>query len=111
MHRELANENAIDGFLDELRLNALSTRPWVWIERLSNQTRPEIDIETRGRQDDFLGAVLNRADTVDSTMLEDALVEVFSGRRDRLPKPDGPQIVEWIEEAKWYLTELLEPEN
>ena len=111
MHRELASENAIDGFLDELRFNALSTRPWVWIERLANQTRPEIDIETRGRQDDFLGAVLKRADTVDSTILEEALVEVFSGRRDRLPKPDAPQIAEWIEEAKWYLTELLEPEN
>lgn len=111
MHRELASENAIDGFLDELRSNARSTNPWVWIERLSNQTLPEIDIETRGRQDDFLGAILKRAETVDSAVLDKELMEVFSGRRDRLPKPDATQIAEWIEEAKWHLAELLEPEN
>ena len=111
LHQEIAGESAIQGFHDELTSDALATSPWVWIERLSDQTRPEMDLEARSLQDDFLGATLKRADTIDSTVLAEGLAEVFSGRRDRLPKPDAEQIADWTEEAKWYLTELLEPEN
>ncbi len=111
MHQEISGESAIQGFHDELTSDALATSPWVWIERLSDQTRPEMDLEARSLQDDFLGATLKRADTIDSTVLTEGLAEVFSGRRDRLPKPDAEKIAEWTEEARWYLTELLEPEN
>ena len=111
MHAELGRAEAMDGLLEELRPGALAGSPWVWIERLSNRTRPEIDIESRTRQDDFLGAVLTRALAACPEDFQDALAEVFSGRRDRLALPVEAEIREWVEEARWRLAELLEPEG
>ncbi len=111
MHAELARADAVEGLLEELRSGALAESPWVWIERISNRTRLELDIDARTRQDDFLGAVLKRGETASPGAFADALALVFSGRRDRLPLPREAEMREWIEEARWYLVELLEPEG
>ena len=111
MHKELSRGEATAGLTEELRAGALSSSPWIWIERISNRTRPELDLEARARQDDFLGALLKRAADAGPEAFEDALADVFSGRRDRLPLGSEAEMKEWIEEARWYLVELLEPEG
>ena len=110
LHTELGRSEATGSLTEELRYGALTSSPWIWIERISNQTRPELDLETRARQDDFLGAILRRAVEADTEAFEEALADVFSDRRDRLPRATEAKMKEWIEEARWYLAELLEPE-
>jgi DNA repair exonuclease SbcCD nuclease subunit len=111
MHKELKRGDATGGLTDELRSGALSSSPWIWIERISDRTRPELDLEARARQDDFLGALLKRGADAGPEAFEDALAGVFSGRRDRLPLASEADMKEWKEEARWYLAELLEPEG
>lgn len=111
MHTELARADATGSLTEELRSGARSSSPWIWIERISDRTRPELDLEARARHDDFLGTILKRAADAGPEAFEEALAEVFSVRRGRLEYPGDGQIREWIEEARWYLVELLEPEG
>jgi DNA repair exonuclease SbcCD nuclease subunit len=111
LYGELARGSAVDSLVEELRAGFEADSPWVWVERLSNRTRPEVDLEARAKQDDFLGALLRRAQGADPTGFQEVLSEVFSGRRDRLPYPDENEIRQWIEEAQIHLADLLEPEG
>lgn len=113
MHEQLAQEKAVPDLLEAVRNTWSGHSPWVWIDRIIDQTRPEIDIEQRAKQDDFLGATLKRAllssiesDEIDR--LTEVVSDVYSGRRNGLAKPSDEQVSEWAEEARWYLAELLE---
>ncbi len=115
MHTELVRKGSVDDLLLELRATA-SESPWVWVERIYDNTRPEIDIEARSSADDFLGATLRRAGEVleDREGLKElaAVVgEVYTGRKNSLPAPTDDQIKDWAAEARWQLAELLEPED
>jgi DNA repair exonuclease SbcCD nuclease subunit len=114
LHEQLAADGAVDDLLDSVRntWNA-SGSPWVWVERITDSTRPAIDIEARAKQDDFLGATLKRAllssieaDEIDR--LTEVVSDVYTGRRNGLDKPSDEQVSAWAEEARWYLAELLE---
>jgi DNA repair exonuclease SbcCD nuclease subunit len=114
LHEQLAATGAVDDLLDSVRAawNA-SGSPWVWVERITDSTHPTIDIESRAKQDDFLGATLKRAllssiesDEIDR--LTEVLSDVYTGRRNGLEKPNDEQVSAWAEEARWYLAELLE---
>jgi DNA repair exonuclease SbcCD nuclease subunit len=115
MHYELVRPGTVEDMLTELRA-AASESPWVWVERIYDRTRPEIDLEARAKSDDFLGAVLRlsagEADDEEARKELAAVVgEVFTGRRNGLPAPTDKQVMEWAEEARWQLAELLEPEE
>jgi DNA repair exonuclease SbcCD nuclease subunit len=114
LHEQLAADGAVDDLLDSVRntWNA-SGSPWVWVERITDSTRPAIDIEARAKQHDFLGATLKRAllssieaDEIDR--LTEVVSDVYTGRRNGLDKPSDEQVSAWAEEARWYLAELLE---
>lgn len=114
LHEQLAADGAVEDLLDSVRntWNA-SGSPWVWVERITDSTRPAIDIEARAKQDDFLGATLKRAllssieaDEIDR--LTEVVSDVYTGRRNGLEKPSDEQVSAWAEEARWYLAELLE---
>jgi len=114
LHEQLAADGAVEDLLDSVRntWNA-SGSPWVWVERITDSTRPAIDIEARAKQDDFLGATLKRAllssieaDEIDR--LTEVVSDVYTGRRNGLDKPSDEQVSAWAEEARWYLAELLE---
>ena len=108
LHRELARPDALAEFLAEAR-EAVS--PSVWIERLENRTRPTLDLEARARQGDFLAGLLSRASAADPEELRELLAPVFSGRRGALAEPPPNEARKWLEEARWYLAELFEPEG
>ena len=115
MHHELARPNAIEDLLTELRATA-SESPWVWVERVEDNTRPELDMDSRANSDDFLGAVLRRMSetTEDPTAVKElagVVSEVFTGRKSGLPAPSDDQVREWLDEARWRLAEALEPEE
>ncbi len=114
LHEQLAAGGAVEDLLDAVRgVWSGAGSPWVWVERLVDSTRPEIDIESRAKQDDFLGATLKRAllSSIESDEIErltEVVSDVYSGRRNALEKPDDEQVSAWAEEARWYLAELLE---
>jgi DNA repair exonuclease SbcCD nuclease subunit len=114
LHEQLAANSAVEDLLDSVR-SAWSGggSPWVWVERIIDSTRPTIDIESRAKADDFLGATLKRAllssiesDEIDR--LTEVVSEVYTGRRNGLDTPSHEQVSAWAEEARWYLAELLE---
>ncbi|MFW6174977.1 MAG: metallophosphoesterase family protein [Chloroflexota bacterium] len=111
VHADLARGSGLAELQEELQERGLGPSPWVWVERLSDHTRPEMDLEARARQDDFLGAVLSRGAETTPEDVRPLLEEVFSGRRGRPEMPDDGQLREWIEEARWELAEVLEPEE
>ena len=114
LHEQLGAEGAVEDLLYTVRnMWSDGNSPWVWVERITDSTRPEIDIESRAKQDDFLGLMLNRSiissikdEEIDR--IKDAVSEVYTGRRTSLPKASNEQISKWTEEARWYLAELLE---
>ena len=114
LHEQLAADGAVEDLLDSVR-NAwnASGSPWVWVERITDSTRPAIDIESRAKQDDFLGATLKRAllSSIESDEIErltEVVSDVYTGRRNGLDKPSDEQVSARAEEARWYLAELLE---
>lgn len=115
MHNELVRPGAVEDLLVELRATA-SEAPWVWVERIYDGTRPDINLEARAESDDFLGATLRRSEEVlgDSEGIAELAAvagEVFTGRKNGLPAPTDEQIRSWAAEARWQLAELLEPEE
>jgi DNA repair exonuclease SbcCD nuclease subunit len=108
LHAALQNADDREGFLEQVREDLDTASPWVWIEKLADQTRPDIDLDERIAQDDFLGEALSGASKVECDEVRDSVARVFSGRPDGLPKLDDDQIAELIEEAQWYLVDLLE---
>ena len=115
MHNELVRPGAVEDLLVELRTTA-SEAPWVWVERIYDSTRPDINLEARAESDDFLGATLRRSEEVlaDSEGIAELAAvagEVFTGRKNGLPAPTDEQIRSWAAEARWQLAELLEPEE
>lgn len=115
MHSEIVRDGALGDLLLELRATA-SESPWVWVERIYDWTRPEIDLGSREQADDFLGATLRRASEVLESRegvqeLAAVVGEVYTGRKNGLPAPTDEQVMEWATEARWELAELLEPEE
>jgi DNA repair exonuclease SbcCD nuclease subunit len=114
LHEQLSADGAVVDLLDAVRGTwSGGGSPWVWVERIVDSTRPAIDIESRAKQDDFLGATLKRAllysfesDEIDR--LTKVVSDVYTGRRHGLAKPSDEQVSAWVEEASWYLAELLE---
>ena len=114
LHEQLSADGAVADLLDAVR-GAWSGggSPWVWVERIVDSTRPAIDIESRAKQDDFLGATLKRAllssiESDEIARLTEVVSDVYTGRRHGLAKPSDEQVSAWAEEARWYLAELLE---
>jgi DNA repair exonuclease SbcCD nuclease subunit len=83
--------------------------PWAWLERIKVSTRPDIDIDLRMEQDDFLGEVLKSVTTASLADLDPTLSEVFSDRADRRSKLSEENVTELQQEAMTYLLDLLEP--
>lgn len=56
LNRELARD--LPGLLAVAREAWPPGEPFTWIERLDDQTRPDVDLEERARAEDFVGSVL-----------------------------------------------------
>ena len=115
LHAELSGPDALDQLLGEIRLTATES-PWVWVERITGNTHPPLDLDARADDDDFLGAVLRNAaayseDENSRKELIGVVNEVFAERRGGLPAATDRQLLEWTEQARWLLAETLDPED
>ncbi len=113
MHHDLRRPGQADDLLATVRADAGAASPWVWVERMAVETRPDLDLSLRSRDDDFLGAVLRHGafastDPVGQTRYAGLLAEVYAGRRGGLEAASPAQVAAWSDEARWYLAELLE---
>jgi DNA repair exonuclease SbcCD nuclease subunit len=108
LHSALRNADDREGLLEQVREDLNTASPWVWVEKLADQTRPDLDLDERTAQDDFLGEALSSASKVEGDEVREWVGRVFSGRPDGLPKLDDDQIAELVEKAQWYLVDLLE---
>ena len=118
LHGDLSAENAIPDLSDELRSSYAATTPFVWVERISDRTGPQIDIDALTDRDDFVGAVMKRSIAVleedsSETKLRDSLSNVLAQRRFSgiLEMPDDPQLADIVDAARWELAELFEREK
>ncbi len=53
-------------------------------------------------------ALLSSIESDEIDRLTEVVSDVYSGRRNGLDKPDDEQVSAWVDEARWYLAELLE---
>jgi len=115
-HRELVRDGARADLLEQARLDAGLSSPWVWLEDIRNETRPDIDLARRAQQDDFLGMLLRRAeDAFDDderlTTLAAPVTEEFARRANAglLERPANGDLRNWLDRARWLLAQRLEP--
>ncbi len=118
LHQDLAAENALDDLAGELRSGYSSSTPFIWVERVSDQTAPQLDLDALTARDDFVGAVMKRSISVlcqDSSeaTIRDSLSSVLGQRRFSgvLEMPDDDRLTEIVEAARWELAELFERED
>ena len=118
LHRDLSAENAIDDLSEELRGNYVAVTPFIWVERISDRTAPQVDIEALTERDDFVGAVMKRGITAleESSTKEkvrESLSTVLGQRRflGVLDMPGNPELTEIVDAARWELAELFEREE
>jgi len=86
MYDELQKENAVDDLLGRTRDNFAAESPFVWVQEIEINCRPEVDLEKRRESKDFLGQVLRivqetrNSKNRTSELLESALSELFGSR-------------------------------
>jgi exonuclease SbcD len=116
MYDELRKEKAVDDLLDRTRDNFAAESPFVWIQEIEINCRPEVDLEKRRESKDFLGQVLrivqetrNSKDTT-SELLGSALSELFGNRhiQKALGEFSEVEISRILEEAELLCLNKLE---
>ena len=100
---------------EQLRETAADRDPFLWIEKLENATRPDVDLESRRRGQDFLGELLRLIDRYRSEPeklpdLRQALAPLFTHPRTAkfLKKsPDDAELLAVLDEAEKHCLDLL----
>lgn len=81
LHRDLVREaGSILGIVRE-RCTYLAGQHFIWIERLENRTRPDVDLQEREGQQDFLGTLLRLARDMAPEDIDEALKSLWSSPR------------------------------
>jgi DNA repair exonuclease SbcCD nuclease subunit len=63
-HGALARAGAMRDILSEVRAAALEGDPWVWVDRITDNTQPMIDLDTLRAGEDFAGDLVHLADSL-----------------------------------------------
>lgn len=116
VHDEFARDDgALNTLLEAAREEAGMASPWAWVESLHDRTRPDVDLAGRADQDDFLGVLLQRAERAlenpeHLSELSASVMEEFTRRANvgLLEQPSDDDIRDWLDAARWLLTERLE---
>lgn len=87
LFNELSRENALQELLEHTRDSYEAKSPFVWVQDLIFECRPEIDLKKRREAKDFLGQVLRISQELSDTeegrkrLVEEGLEELFNNRR------------------------------
>lgn len=79
-HEELARDGVLSGLLDALRDGEGHEVPFVWWDRIENDTRPVLDLDELASADDFAGDLLKAAEELARGGLEDEDLDELIGK-------------------------------
>jgi DNA repair exonuclease SbcCD nuclease subunit len=118
LHHELARGDSTDQLLAHFRDRFVADEQWVWLDALRDRTLPDIDIDRRAEERDFLGLLLTRAAAgiVPSPQREalaaELNAELRSGRdREWADQLSGADVARLMDRARWLLAERLEGQD
>ena len=120
LHPALRQKNAADQILEHVRDRFSSEDPFIWLQRLALESRPQLDLSDRMGRADLLSEVLATAknfreetDGLD-TLYREALAKVWDNTRvtkAHLDRPTDPQVDSILQEAELLSLDLLEDEE
>jgi DNA repair exonuclease SbcCD nuclease subunit len=119
LHSLLRREDSQEDLLQRLREYFQDMEPLVWIKDLRLQTSPELDLESRRRQGDFLAEVLDQAqgllarEDCPDYLQQEVLAELFKHNRARklLQGLSQEEARDLVRQAEILCADLLQPED
>jgi exonuclease SbcD len=116
LHADLARQSSADALLERLRDRYESECPFAWVQELSIETRPEVDLEERARAEDLLGQVLRVAaeigddDELLARVAAESLARLYAnGRAEKALDPPSTEAVRrFLDEARLLCVDRLE---
>jgi len=116
LFKELSREDALQELLEHTRDSYEAKRPFVWIQDLIFECRPETDLEKRRDAQDFLGQVLRISQELSDTeegrkrLVEEGLRELFMNRRasKHLQDITDNEISQMLKSAELLCFQMLE---
>ena len=118
LHRELGRTATLATLQEQARSLGAQRTPFIWIERLSLKTRPDLDLSSRRNGQDFLADLLRLFDEVRGSpdelqALGEALSDLYHHRNGRkfLSAPDERLVRELLDEAEIRAADLLAEED
>jgi len=117
LHGELRRRGAVDQLLERLRERLAGREPFVWVQRLTADTRPEVDLDERMAREDLLAEVLTMAREYRVepgalvTLYEEALAELWGNTRvesAQLERPSEEEVAAVLREAELLCLDHLE---
>jgi DNA repair exonuclease SbcCD nuclease subunit len=117
MHGSLSGEDSQDELLQRLREHWSAAEPFVWIKDVRVETAPDVDLESRRQQQDFLGEVLQQAEAfrnrqdLPEALQQEVLSELFGHRRagKHLQGLSQEEAEELLRRAELLCADRLEP--
>jgi DNA repair protein SbcD/Mre11 len=116
LFNELSRENALQELLEHTRESFEVKSPFVWVQDLIFECRPEIDLKKRREAKDFLGQVLRISQELSDTeegrkrLVEEGLKELFKNRRasKHLQDISDNEISRMLKSAELLCFQMLE---
>lgn len=116
LHAELARERASADLLERFREHGTGKTPFAWVQEISVETRPEVDLDERSRADDLLGQVLRiSAELAESPdghdrLYDAALARLYGNPRAAraLDPPGHAEVLRMLEDAGILCLDRLE---
>jgi hypothetical protein len=118
-HRELTHADNLQQLRDNLREELLALEPWVWLERLSLETRGTYDVEAQRQRQDFVGDLVSvydgllslGPDDLERLRAETELVFASWGGRRYLDSMPPDAVRELAEQAMRQTLDLVVAED
>jgi DNA repair exonuclease SbcCD nuclease subunit len=109
LHRDLRHAGALDDLLRDVREEFGVASPFIWVDRIIDQTRAELEREAIARRGDFSADLVRMAATLRSNRsgLESLLATLWSAA-SRIPADDADPL---LLEAEQKALDLLEGEQ
>ncbi|MBI4305340.1 MAG: DNA repair exonuclease [Chloroflexi bacterium] len=115
VHEELTRDDSLDDLTAHLRDDFMPDEPWVWLDRLEDRTLPDLNVESRAREQDFLGLLLSRvsAELGDGPRLSEIAQNLNSELKASRDRDVAVQLTEddvrrLLDRARWLLAERLD---
>jgi len=118
LYKELNHNDAVTDLQDRVREVGLADNPFVWVQGIELNVRPELDLDRRRQMTDLLGQALQVARQIDeSEDLREAVVPALTGLYDhaRVSKVLEPlsdaELKRLLEEAELLCVDMLEDQE